>query len=102
MEPGIQGSVILAGEYYPFLMYAGDNTPGLYIRTPLGSHPVKAGDGDHVPRRSIGRCDVSLVDKVPGRNLTLCRLGVEIGPRCRALSWHLRSPERHRLRELLS
>jgi hypothetical protein len=36
MEPGIQGSVILAGEYYPFLMYAGDNTPGLYIRTPLG------------------------------------------------------------------
>jgi hypothetical protein len=27
MEPGIRGSVILAGEYYPFLMYAGDNTP---------------------------------------------------------------------------
>ena len=27
---------------------------------------------------------------------------LEIGPRCRALSGHLRSPERHRLRELLS
>src|SRR5215208_6971491 len=66
------------------------------------SHPVKAGDGDHVPGRSIGRCDVSLVDQVPGRNLTLCRLGVEICPRCRALSWHLRSPERHWLRELPS
>src|SRR5215213_5609674 len=63
------------------------------------SYPVKAGDGDHVPGRSIGRCDVSLVDQVPGRNLTLCRLGLEIGPRCRALSGHLRSPERHRLRE---
>src|SRR5215203_4510219 len=66
------------------------------------SHPVKAGDGDHVPGRSIGRCDVSLVDQVPGRNLTLYRLGLEIRPRCCALSWHLRSPERHRLRELLS
>src|SRR5215216_495266 len=66
------------------------------------SDPVKAGNGDHVPGRSIGRCDVSLVDQVPGRNLTLGRVGVEIGPRCRALSWHLRSPERHRLRELLS
>jgi hypothetical protein len=33
MEPGIQGSVILAGEYHPFLMYAGENTPVLYIRT---------------------------------------------------------------------
>jgi hypothetical protein len=66
------------------------------------SDPVKAGDGDHVPGRSIGRCDVSLVDQVPGRNLTLYRLGLEIRPRCCALSWHLRSPERHRLRELLS
>src|SRR5215211_9402110 len=65
------------------------------------SHPVKAGDGDHVAGRSIGWCDVSLVDQVPGRNLTLCRLRLEIGPRCRALSGHLRSPERHRLRELL-
>src|SRR5918994_3026096 len=66
------------------------------------SHPVKAGHRDHVPGRSIGRCDVSLVDQVPGRNLTLYRLGLEIGPRCCALSGHLRSPERHRLRELPS
>jgi hypothetical protein len=66
------------------------------------SHPVKAGDGDHVPGHSIGRRDVSLVDQVPGRNLTLCRLGVEIGPRCRALSRQLRSSERHRHCELLS
>src|SRR5215217_3468213 len=66
------------------------------------SDPVKAGNGDHVPGRSIGRCDVSLVDQVPGRNLTLYRLGLEIRPRCCALSGHLRSPERHWLRELLS
>src|ERR671912_1762641 len=66
------------------------------------SHHVKAGDGDHVPGRGIGRCDVSLVDQVSGRNLTLYRLGLEIGPRCRALSWHLRSPDRHRLCELPS
>jgi hypothetical protein len=66
------------------------------------SDPVKAGDGDHVPGRSIGRCDISLVDQVVGRNLTLCRLGLEIGPRCCALSGHLRSPDRHRLCELPS
>jgi hypothetical protein len=78
MEPGIQGSVILAGDYHPFLMYAGDNTPVLYIiprrrpRPPQDgvAHGVDAGDPPFRDHQADRRVELaSKLDPAGGRTV---------------------------------